>query len=335
MKIWYDASAGKHIRYGAAIAKQFRKSGHEVIFTTREHPDTLALAKSIGETPLIVGKYGPSSASTRLKESAKRVLELSNLFKDNVPDVAINSQSVELCRVAFGLSIPTIMTADTPYAEAVNRLTIPLVNVLVASNAIPARIFRRYGARKIIQFNGVDEIAWMQGFKPSRKFETGKPLIVVRQMESKASYAHGKVDFSEKLAKKLGKLGKVFFLPRYEVRKVEGLLTSESFVDTVELVSNADLVVGVGGTIGREAALQGIPSIVVSARTRELRGRTYVNEFLSKEGFPLFITPVTDVLDTAKKHIGVKWNVRKKILQLENPVLLIERIVTKKEYEKL
>jgi predicted glycosyltransferase len=154
-------------------------------------------------------------------------------------------------------------------------------------------------------------------------------------MESKASYALGKVDFTEKLANKLGKLGKIFFLPRYGAGKDKGPLTSKSFIDTADLVGSADLVVGVGGTIGREAALQGIPSIVVSARTRELRGRTYVNEFLSKKGFPLFIRPVTDVLATAKKHIGTKWNVRKEILQLENPALLIERIVQKKEYEQL
>ena len=144
----------------------------------------------------------------------------------------------------------------------------------------------------------------MQNFKPSRKFETGKPLIVVRQMESKASYALGKVDFTEKLANKLGKLGRVFFLPRYGVGKDKGLLTSKSFIDTAELVGNADLVVGVGGTIGREAALQGVPSIVVSARTRELRGRTYVNEFLSKKGFPLFIRPVTGVLATAVRDLS-------------------------------
>ena len=333
MKIWYDASAGKHIRYGAAIARQLRKSGHKVIFTTREHPDTLALAKTIGETPSVIGRYDPTSPSTRLEESAKRVIEFSKLFKGSIPDIAINSQSVELCRVAFGLSIPNIMTADTPYAEAVNRLTIPFANIIVASNAIPARIFKRYGARKIVQFNGVDEVAWMQNFKPSQKFQLGKPLIVVRQMESKASYALGKVDFTEKLAKKLGRLGNVFFLPRYGTEKVKGLLTSKTFVDTAELVNNADLVVGVGGTIGREAALQGVPSIVVSARTRELRGRTYVNEFLSRKGFPLFIAPVTEVLTTAKKHIGAKWNVREKLLRLENPALIIKRIVQKGKFK--
>ena len=61
MKVWYDACTGKHTRYGAAIGKALRKRGHEFIFTTREHPDTLPLAKILGEKPIVVGKYDPST----------------------------------------------------------------------------------------------------------------------------------------------------------------------------------------------------------------------------------------------------------------------------------
>jgi predicted glycosyltransferase len=136
MKIWYDACTGKHVRYGVAIARRLRKAGHEVVFTTREHPDTLALAKSLGEKPIVVGKYSPLSPTARLKESANRVLKFSEIFEDNLPDAAVSFQSVELCRTAFGLNIPVILTADTPYATAVNKLTIPLADTLVISKAI-------------------------------------------------------------------------------------------------------------------------------------------------------------------------------------------------------
>jgi len=121
MRIWYDACTGKHIRYGAAIAKRFRRGGHEVIFTTRRHPDTLALARVLGEEPIAVGKYSPASLSSRLEESADRVIQFSKMFKNNPPDVAISHQSVELCRAAFGLGVPIILTADTPHAKAVNK----------------------------------------------------------------------------------------------------------------------------------------------------------------------------------------------------------------------
>jgi len=131
MKVWFDACTGKHIRYGAAIGERLKETGHDFIFTTREHPDTIPLSKILNEKPLVVGKYNPATLNTRLRESAERVLEFSRLFKDNKPDIAISHQSVELCRTAFGLGIPIILTADTPHAISVNRLTLPFANTVI------------------------------------------------------------------------------------------------------------------------------------------------------------------------------------------------------------
>ncbi|MGA2309035.1 MAG: DUF354 domain-containing protein [Candidatus Bathyarchaeia archaeon] len=321
MRVWYDACTGKHVRYGAAIAKQLRKAGHEVIFTTREHPDTLFLARVLGENPVVVGKYSPTSLFSRLEESAKRMVQLAELFKDRLPDVAISHQSVELCRVAFGLGVPVILTADTPHANAVNRLTVPLAETLVISEAIPQGFFRRFGAKSIVQFKGVDEVAWIKDFKPIGKFEFEKPLIVVRQMETRAAYALGKRDETVELTEKLGSLGNVLFISRYERTEKEGAATESDFVDSASVVAHADLVVSVGGTISREAALQGVPSIVVS----EI-GRTYVNKYLAKLGFPLFITNTREALRYSKKYLGKRFDVKSKLARLEDPVGIIGRV---------
>ena len=189
MNIWYDACTGKHIRYGAAIAKRFRESGHKVIFTTREHPDTISLARIVGEKPIVVGKYDPSSLSSRLEESASRIIQFSKMFKDEQPDIAVAHQSVELCRTAFGLGIPIILTADTPHAKAVNNLTIPFADTVVVSEALPNRFLRKYCPDKIIRFKGVDEVAWIRDLKPLKRSEFKKPLVVVREVEKKAAYA--------------------------------------------------------------------------------------------------------------------------------------------------
>ena len=154
MRIWYDACTGKHIRYGTAIGQRLRKAGHEFVFTTREHPDTIPLAKVLGEKPIVVGKYNPSTLFSRLEESAERVLQFSKLFKNNPPDIAIAHQSVELCRTAFGLGIPIILTADTPYAYAVNRLTIPFAHTVVVSEALPHTFCQRLLPQKCCFFQG-------------------------------------------------------------------------------------------------------------------------------------------------------------------------------------
>ena len=321
MKIWYDACTGKHIRYGTAIARRLRLRGHEVLLTTRDHPDTLPLARILGEQPVVVGKYSPDSLFSRLEESANRVIKFSRMFEGNKPDLAIAHQSVELCRTAFGLGIPIVLTADTPHAIAVNRLTIPFATTVVASCSIPKRFLKEQGARKIVQFDGVDEVAWIKGFMPPKKAASEKPLIVVRQMETKAAYAKGKSDFTVRVSEKLSSLGNVFFLGRYNRTDVE-FGENEDFVDSARLVANADLVVSAGGTIAREAALQGVPSIVVS----EI-GKTYVNEYLSKLGFPLFITRSQNLVRIAKNNIGRRLDMGRKLASLENPLDIIDKIV--------
>jgi len=192
----------------------------------------------------------------------------------------------------------------------------------VVSKAIPKSCVKGYGIKKIFWFNGVDEVAWIKDFKPEIKYDYGKPLIVVRQLEEKAAYATGISDWSYTLAKKLTSLGNVLFLPRYRKRPEKGLIIPKEFIDTASLVAQADLVISAGGTIAREAALQGVPTIVV--KTFE---NMYVNEYLAAMGFPIFTVNFNEVFACAKKLLGRKWDVRSLLESLENPVDIIERII--------
>jgi hypothetical protein len=321
MKIWYDACTGKHTRYGAAIGKRLRKSGAEFIFTTREHPDTVPLAKILGEKPIVVGKYNPSTLTSRLEESAERIIIFAKLFKDNKPDVAIAHQSVELCRTAFGLGVPIILTADTPHALATNRLTIPFAQTVVVSEALPKSFTKQYCAKNVVTFKGVDEVAWIKDFKPSKITGLKKPLIVVRQIETKAAYAQGKHDNAKTMVEQLSELGNVHLIERYN-EAGEKFGVKPAFEDSASLVANAALVVSYGGTIAREAALQGVPSITISDMAK-----TYVNKYLAQKDFPLFITTEQKVLGMAKKYLDKRFDVKDKLSELENPVDVIEKIV--------
>ncbi|MGB9756355.1 MAG: DUF354 domain-containing protein [Candidatus Bathyarchaeales archaeon] len=324
MLVWYDACTGKHVRYGVAIAEKLRAAGHEVILTTRKHPDTVPLASFLGEKFIVVGRYNPKSLLSRLREGVRRQLLFCKIFGKAVPDVVVSHCSVDQIRVAFGLGIPIIATVDTPYAEAVNRLTLPLSDYIVASKAIPEKMLQVYNVNgKIIHFDGVDEVAWIKGFKPQVKYEFGSPLIVVREVEEKAAYAKGKLS-SINLAKKLTSLGKVVFLPRYDRKTIKGLIIPKGFVDSASLVAQADLFVGVGGTITREAALQGTPAIIINFFQEQ-----HVNDYLADKGFPIFRTEVASVFELAKKLLGNKKDVRDLLDKLENPVDVISKTLEK------
>jgi predicted glycosyltransferase len=321
-KVWYDACTGKQVRYGVAIARRLRLLGHEVMLTTRKHPDTVALANLLGESFVIVGKYDPTSLLSRLKESTKRQLLFCNMFEEGVPDLAISHHPIEICRVAFGLGIPHIVTHDTPHAEAANRLTLPLVDFLVVSKALPKHAVEGFGIKKIFRFDGVDEVAWIKGFKPGVKHDYGRPLIMIREIETKAAYAQGRENLTRTLAKKLASMGNVLFLPRYGKPPEKGLTVPKEFVDSASLVSQADLVISAGGTLARESCLQGIPTIVVPSFER-----IHVNDYLFKKGFPIFTITSDKILDYAKRLLGKKRDVGNLLDSLENPLDTMERVI--------
>jgi predicted glycosyltransferase len=172
-----------------------------------------------------------------------------------------------------------------------------------------------------VPFKGVDEVAWIQGFKPTKMPTLKKPLIVLRQIENKAAYAKGQADNAKTLAEKLGELGNVHLLERYN-GDTEAHKQKAEFEDSASLVANADLVVSYGGTISREAALQGVPSIAIGDMAD-----TYVNTYLAKKDFPLFITSEDKVLGLAKKYLGKRFDVSAKLADLENPVKIIANLV--------
>ena len=78
--------------------------------------------------------------------------------------------------------------------------------------------------------------------------------------------------------------------------KAKNFAGKVDFEDSANLIANAELVVSYGGTISREAALQGVPSIAISNMAK-----TYVNTYVVKKGFPLFISSELRVLGLAKK----------------------------------
>ena len=143
----------------------------------------------------------------------------------------------------------------------------------------------------------------------------------VRQIEAKAAYAQGKKDLAKTIAEELGEIGNVHLIQRYN-EQGETFGVKEGFADSANLVANADLVVSYGGTIAREAALQGVPSIAISDMAK-----TYVNRYLAQKGFPLFITTEQGILSYAKKYLGKRFDMRAKLVELENPVDVIEKAV--------
>ncbi len=99
----------------------------------------------------------------KLYESTNRILELSKIIQNYSPDLAISFSSPEASRISFGLGIDHLGFNDSPHAEAVARLSIPLLTKLFSPSMIPLSSWTKYGisSKQIIQYNGLDPIAWL------------------------------------------------------------------------------------------------------------------------------------------------------------------------------
>jgi len=299
MKIWIDALTPKQANLFSVLVSRLRTRNHNVDVTTRRYREVEQLLEIRGINATIIGRHGGRELTDKLVESSRRITELADYTSKSRPDMALSFCSPEAARVAYGLGIPHYALCDSPHAEAVCRLSIPLSRKLFAPRAVPRRAWAPYSIRPhdVIQYDALDPAVWIKAFAPGpdlRPFlglDEEKPFVVLRTEEEYASYLLQKHKPTStnvvEIARSLSQLGvQIVVLPRYEMqveslsRELAGVaLVPGMVIDAVGLLSRASAFVGAGGTMSAEAALLGVPTI--SCYRAE---PTYVDRYLARVG---------------------------------------------------
>jgi len=350
--VWFDVLTPKQAMLFIAIGKHLRKFGFESIYTTREHDYIHDIFHHYGITFRSFGKYGGKSLGGKLLASAKRVVKLSKYIINLPvsPVLAISLSSPDASRVAFGLNIPIILLNDTTHSEPVARLTLSLARWLITLSCIDAKKFITLGARaeRIRTYEGVDEVEYLSGetyknYLAMRKATTER-YLVFRPEESYASYMIDKDNepYLEILETILANYrGRVFVLPRYQHQREmlqqqfgSRVVMPKKGIFFLELLSKAELVITGGGTMAREAALLGIPSITYF--WRQLEPQT----FLEEKGFPSFsVQTLPETLKLIKKLCAnpqAYWKDTSKLLEkLQKPSDVLIEIMRKDDKLKV
>jgi predicted glycosyltransferase len=164
LRVWFDILTPKQVMFFKPALDLFEEAGHELLCTSREYREVVDLSKIKQIHLKIVGKHGGAGKYEKLRESANRIFELSHMIKQFEPDVAIAFSSPEASRVSFGLGISHIGFNDSPHAEAVARLTIPLMNHLFSPWIIPYSAWNTFGIPKnrITRYRALDPAAWLK-----------------------------------------------------------------------------------------------------------------------------------------------------------------------------
>ncbi|HUT80662.1 MAG TPA: DUF354 domain-containing protein [Candidatus Bathyarchaeia archaeon] len=296
--VWFDVLTPKQAMLFIAIGEKLKTLGFQTLYTTRKHDYIQDIFEFYQIEPVFLGNYGGKTLEGKLLSSAERVVELTKeiINKKDKPLITITFSSPDASRVAFGLAIPLIIFNDTSHSKHVGQLTFSLAKYLITPACIQVNDFIQLGANpKIIHtYNGVDEVEYISGENYNKylslRANSKERYLVFRPEESFAAYMKDKEqkDYLEILEDVITYYPrKIIVLPRYEEQreiiqeKFEGKVeVPEKGIFLLNLLAGADAVITGGGTIAREAALCGIPSVTYFWRHLEPQ------KFIEDLGFP-------------------------------------------------
>jgi len=353
MKVFIDILTPKQAMLFSKLSERLRKEGHQVFEATREYREVIQLLNMKGVKAQVVGRHGGETLLGKLRASVERTLELATLMEKLQPDVAVSFASPETSRVAFGLNIPHVCLNDSPHAEAVAHLTVPLATLLLTPRIIPKTVWTKYGIQRdrIVRYNALDAWAWLKDFKPDKRIlahlglEKPKPIVAFRTEESSASYLLGKTPKAPQLLPLVGGLLKsnvdfhAVVMPRYDSQIAllkeklgKRATVCESAIDSLSLISYASVFVGAGGTMTTEAALLGVPTFSCYPDRPFL-----VEEYLIKKGLIVREASLgrvkAKVLETLQNFETIKKTQTEKANKLtssfEDPINVIVRAIEK------
>lgn len=322
MKIWMDALTPKQLIFLDAIRRKLVDLGHDVFTTTRSYHDATYVVQRLGLDVTFVGGHGGASISAKLEASLRRSLDLARMMEGRSFDLAFSFSSPEGARVAFGLGIPYYAANDSPYSQAVAKLAIPLSRLLFTPFVIPPSAWIRLGVRpeNLRRYHAIDAAAWVKHPdrwpQPNEVEKAAKRAIVVRLEESQASYLLGGDSDNLKLVLSLVDRfpeRKIVLLTRYDEQErlfssVKGNVTvcTTPFFG-VNMLKDAALLVGRGGTMNAEAALLGVPTVSY------FPGRpTYIDRYLEKEKALVLVRSDGEAMKAAEGLIDSKGGERKR-----------------------
>ena len=307
-KIWIDIEQPKTAIMFHTLIKKFETTQSDLLITARDYDSTYQILDDYDMTYKRIGKHGGEKLEVKLETYIDRLKELFPLVKTFKPDYFITFLSIEGTRIAYGLQIPSIGMNDEPRNEPVCKLLHPFLDNIITPECIPIEDYINLHAdpKKIIRYNGLDEIAWLSEYNPNPealdKFDLEKGnYVLIRSEPAHASYFVNKLKPDETLISKfLPSIYKEFPNHKYlllvrsekqenfllkklkEFKKNKNILITQYLSNIVDLCFYGALIISGGGTIVRESSLLNDPSIEF------FPGDSAPQEvFLIKNGFPL------------------------------------------------
>ena len=203
--------------------------------------------------------------------------------------------------------VPAVTMMDYEFQPA-NHISFRLADRVVVPTLFPEAALRRFGARerKVVRYEGFKEELYLGPFQATEDIlnqlglDPSRVIAVMRPPPQGALYHRSGNDRFERLLADAAarKDVQVVVLPRtadhaaaYSGRS--GVIVPARAVDGRSLLAHADLIIGAGGTMNREAAILGTPAYTVfsgrlAAVDAELMRRGLMYDLRDRDSSPSF-----------------------------------------------
>ncbi len=276
MKIWIDLSNSPHVNFFAGMIEELRKE-HTVLLTCRPHANTIELLEQTGFSYHTVGRHYGRHAVNKLAGLCIQTAQLCRFLKGRRIDVSISHSVFYAPLVARLLGIRSIYMNDNEHAEG-NRIAFLFADrILIPEFLDPGKVFRQWAKPlNVTAYPGVKEGIYLWRYRPSElganpvPEKRGMPTIFIRPEPLTAQYYNGGVNFMDDLLVGLRERFSLVVLPRskaqefyYRQQKFAGIHVPDKPIRLTQIMENCNLFIGAGGTMTREAAVLGIPTISI------------------------------------------------------------------------
>jgi uncharacterized protein len=300
MRIWIDLGNSPHVPFFLALAKEFERREHEILWTARDYAQTVPLANKANLPVEIFGTHGGKGIVQKGLKFAGRSADLIRWTRGKKIDLVVSHNSHEPLAVARLLGINSVNLMDYEH-HPMNHLSFRFAKRVIVPESFPAEYLQKFGAdeKKVRRFGGLKEDVYLADFEADENFQIElnklgiapeNILIVVRPHAPEALYHR---QFSNEILDELldkfaaDKNVKIILLPRKDYQGEElkkrhpqaNIIIPQNVLDGANLIASADLVVSGGGTMNREAAALGVPVVTIFAGKAAA-----IDEMLIREG---------------------------------------------------
>lgn len=265
--IWFDFNNVPHVNFLLPIIQKYDHE-FDMIFSLRDFAETKGLFKKKINRSFI--EAGTHQGGNKLKKILG-VLKRFNVLKKSIPyfDIKISvggDASSMLAKMRSKLSITFDDNETSP-----NWRYAPFSDLAFWPRVIDKkRLNKQFFRKNLYQYNGYKEDFYLADYQPDPTFLSKLPFehyVVVRPENIKASYVEGRQSIVPELLKALNEHGyNILFLPRYDfdheyAKGIKNIYIPKDAVNGLDACYYADAILTGAGTMAREAACLGVPSV--------------------------------------------------------------------------